>query len=551
MLSRALRYPSLRPYGDSLLTPAGAFWIFAVRLAVVLMASAEAFGWSYAAFYMALGNLRWAAGAAAFVFTFITVCLIDASLMTLDRWSLTNDHRLTGEAPPDRSTRMRDLLSISTRIALVALSMYITAPFLAQLMFKSDIERALHDERVEIRGSARQSLLAPIDARLESLNASLDRRRPALDAEVAGGGRSGRYGDGPAARQLRATVGSLERERAALTTERARVAAEFDALSDQALAERYKLALPGDSFQERSRALAKSRNETYLVTERAVQAFLAFLFAALLLLKLFEPRSVSIYFSERLQALYRQYLGGLFDAQIEPAERSAGSAPMTPLRFEDWCLSTYPSLREREAEAVKASARAQFFAASVSELSAITASAVAEETALIEQLAAVEMRLQQVAVDLGGAKRTLASAHAKLEEHKTYRTTLETGLKRPGSPEALTAILTTISELEAATVSLASEKAAALTRLDTLEPMLADLEQRRADLTARIDRLADVRQRAETDLAAARVKHMTELSRAIEQRWATPVQEQEPAPAVAPLPAVIDSSVDRSQSRVH
>jgi hypothetical protein len=355
MLNRALRYASLRPYGDSLLTPAGAFWIFAVRLAVVLMASAEAFGWSYAAFYMALGDLRWAAGAAAFAFTFITVCLIDASLMTLDRWSLTNDHRLTGEAPPDGTTRMRDLLSVSTRIALVALSMYITAPFLAQLMFKSDIERSLHDERVEIRASARQSMLAPIDARLASLDAHLDQRRAALDAEVAGGGRSGRYGDGPAARQLRATVASLEKERAGLTTEHARVAAEFDTMSDQAVAERYKLALPGDSFQERSRALAKSRNETYRVTERAVQAFLAFLFAALLLLKLFEPRSVSIYFSERLQALYRQYLGGLFDAQIEPAERSAGSAPMTPLRFEDWCLSNYPSLRAREAEAISGS----------------------------------------------------------------------------------------------------------------------------------------------------------------------------------------------------
>ena len=551
MLSRALRYPSLRPYGDSLLTPAGAFWIFAVRLAVVLMASAEAFGWSYAAFYMALGDLRWAAGAAAFVFTFITVCLIDASLMTLDRWALTNDHRLTGEPPPDRATRVRDLLSISTRIALVALSMYITAPFLAQLMFKSDIERSLHDERVEIRGSARQSLLAPIDARLESLNANLDRRRPALDAEVAGGGRSGRYGDGPAARQLRATVASLERERAGLTAERARVAAEFDAMSDEAVAERYKLALPGDSFQERSRVLAKSRNETYLVTERAVQAFLAFLFAALLLLKLFEPRSVSIYFSERLQALYRQYLGGLFDAQIEPAERSGGSAPMTPLRFEDWCLSNYPSLRAREAEAIQASARAQFFAASASELAAITASAVAEESALIEQLAGVEKRLQQVAFDLAGAKRTLGSTHAQLEEQKTYRANLETGLKRPGSPEAVTAILTTISELEAATISLASQKAAAHTQFETLTPMLADLEQRRADLMARIDKLADVRQRAENDLAAARLKHMTELNRAIEQRWATPVQEQEPAPSAAPLPAVIDPSVDTGRPQVH
>jgi hypothetical protein len=549
MLNRALRYASLRPYGDSLLTPAGAFWIFAVRLAVVLMASAEAFGWSYAAFYMALGDLRWAAGAAAFAFTFITVCLIDASLMTLDRWSLTNDHRLTGEAPPDGTTRMRDLLSVSTRIALVALSMYITAPFLAQLMFKSDIERSLHDERVEIRASARQSMLAPIDARLASLDAHLDQRRAALDAEVAGGGRSGRYGDGPAARQLRATVASLEKERAGLTTEHARVAAEFDTMSDQAVAERYKLALPGDSFQERSRALAKSRNETYRVTERAVQAFLAFLFAALLLLKLFEPRSVSIYFSERLQALYRQYLGGLFDAQIEPAERSAGSAPMTPLRFEDWCLSNYPSLRAREAEAIKASARAQFFAASVSELGAITASAAAEESALIEQLADVETKLQQVAVDLAGVKRTLASTDAQLAEQKTYRETLETGLKRPGSPESLSAILTTIGGLDAATIIVSSENAAAHTRFDTLTPMLADLEQRRADLTARIERLAEVRQQAETDLAAARLKHMTELSRAIEQRWATPVPE--PAPSAAPLPVVIDSSMDAPQSRVH
>ena len=498
---------------------------------------------------MALGDLRWVTGAAAFVFTFITVCLIDASLMTLDRWSLTNDHRLTGEAPPDWTTRMRDLLSISTRIALVALSMYITAPFLAQLMFKSDIERSLHDERMELRAGARQSLLAPIDARLASLDTHLDQRRSALDSEVAGGGRSGRYGDGPAARQLRATAESLDRERTKLTTERARVTAEFDTMSDQALAERYKLALPGDSFQERSRTLAKIRNETYLVTERAVQAFLAFLFAALLLLKLFEPRSVSIYFSERLQALYRQYLGGLFDAQIEPAERSAGRAPMTPVRFEDWCLSNYPSLREREAEAIKASTRAQFFASSASELGAITASAAAEESAVIEQLAAVEVKLQQVAVDVAGLKRTLGSAHTQLEEHKAFRATLETGLKRPGSPEALTSILTTIGELEAATSRLASERATAHTRLETLTPMLADLEQRRAELSARIHQLADVRQRAETDLAAARLKHMKELSSAIEQRWATPVPE--PAPPVPPLPAIIDSAVDSRHSRVH
>jgi hypothetical protein len=111
--------------------------------------------------------------------------------------------------------------------------------------------------------------------------------------------------------------------------------------------------------------------------------------------------------------------------------------------------------------------------------------------------------------------------------------------------------LTTIGGLEAATIIVSSENATAHTRFDTLTPMLADLEQRRSDLTARIDRLADLRQRAENDLAAARLKHMTELNRAIEQRWATPVQDQEPAPSAAPLPAVIDPSVDTGRSQVH
>lgn len=71
-----VRYVSLKPYGDSLLTPAGAFWIFAVRIAILLMASAEAMAWSYAAFFLATGGVRWAAGIGAFLFTFATVCLI-------------------------------------------------------------------------------------------------------------------------------------------------------------------------------------------------------------------------------------------------------------------------------------------------------------------------------------------------------------------------------------------------------------------------------------------------------------------------------------------
>jgi hypothetical protein len=116
------------------------------------------------------------------------------------------------------------------------------------------------------------------------------------------------------------------------------------------------------------------------LTERAGQAFLGFLFVALVLLKLFEPRSVKVYFSEWLQDLYRQYQGGLFDPHLDFAERSIGSAPMTPLRFEDWCLNTYPAIRARNVDTVKAGERTQFFGNSANELSAITAAVVVEES---------------------------------------------------------------------------------------------------------------------------------------------------------------------------
>ena len=530
---RILRYLSLRPYGDALLTPAAAFWTFAARIAIVLMAAAEAMAWSYAAFYLATGGLRWAAGIGAFLFTFATVWLIDASLLTLDRWARKYDHRVTGEAPTQWLNHTWDVLSIGTRVALVALSMYITAPFLAQLMFDDDIARALAAERLELRAKTRQGLLDPFDTRAAALQTQLDARRAALDAEVAGTGASGKYGDGVAARQIRSTIATIDEERARVVADRTRLASEFDALTDEQMAVRYNVALPGDSFQERARILERIKNDSYRLTERAVQAFLAFLFVAMVLLKLFEPRSVKVYFSERLQGLYRQYVGGLFDPHLDPAERSIGSAPMTPLRFEDWCLNSYPAIRARHVETLKAGERTQFFANSASELSALTAQLVAEEAQLMSDLSELESQRKQVAIEHLAAARALETADTQLTDCKAQRVTLEGGLKRPSSNQTLTAIVGTLSELETTAFGATAQKAAAQEQLEALAPLLANLDKRCADLSGRVDRLALARQRAETELADARLRHMNEVSRAIAARWGD-APDPEPAPLATP-----------------
>lgn len=517
-MRQLFRYISLRPYGDSLLTPAGAFWIFAVRIAILLMAAAEAMAWSYAAFYLATGGARWAAATGAFIFTFATVCLIDASLMTLDRWARQNDHRITSEPAPHWIARVRDILSIGARVALIALSMFITAPFLAQLMFNDDIERTLRDERTALRASARQSVLGPLQQRALTLQTQLDERRTALDAEVAGAGISGRYGDGVAAKQIRATVATLEKDHAAVVAEHQRLATELDGMSDEAIAARYNLALPGDSFQERARVLANIKGANYALTERAVQAFLAFLFFALILLKLFEPRSVKVYFSERLQGLWRQYQGGLFDPHLDPAERSVGTASMSPLRFEDWCLNTYPALRARDVDVVKAGERLQFFQNSETEISAIAAAVAAEESALISELSALDSQWQLAIVDHASAQRNIEAADTQLAALKAQMTTLETGLKRPAAPAALSTIVTTLSDLEATVTNLRAQKAAAQDQLHALTPLLADLEKRRAELAARLETLMTTRKQSDSELAEARLRHMAELNRLMAAR---------------------------------
>jgi DNA repair exonuclease SbcCD ATPase subunit len=77
----------------------------------------------------------------------------------------------------------------------------------------------------------------------------------------------------------------------------------------------------------------RSRPENRAV-ELAVRMFLGFLFGGLLVLKLFEPSSVRLYFSEVLQQEYQRYLLGVFDSRLPTTEMSTkAQGRMSPQRF--------------------------------------------------------------------------------------------------------------------------------------------------------------------------------------------------------------------------
>src|SRR5687768_5845280 len=87
------------------------------------------------------------------------------------------------------------------------------------------------------------------------------------------------------------------------------------------------------------------KNPRFTGAELAVRAFLAFLFLGLLILKVFQPRSVGVYFNEQLHSIHDEYRKGLFDSYLPEAQRAGTGGTIEPLRFEDWCLNTYSVIR--------------------------------------------------------------------------------------------------------------------------------------------------------------------------------------------------------------
>ena len=300
-------------------------------------------------------------------------------------------------------------------------------------------------------------------------------------------------------------------------------------MSDAAVAERFKLAMPGDSFQERARALAAIKNDSYRLTERAVQAFLGFLFVALVLLKLFEPRSVKVYFSERLQGLYRQYRGGLFDSAPR-ARRAIGRQRVDERAEVRGLVPQHLSRRSRARRQRHPRRRAH---AVLRELGIRAWRDLLDPRRWLRKKRPCCRRSQRSnrncnrrrwkslgdPAQAGGRGRSTGGVPDPARDARG-------ALKRPGSPSTLTAVLSSLSEVEAAAAKAFAQKSSSQERLDTLAPLVADLQARRAELSARLDKVAKTRKQGESELAEVRMRHMAELQQALAARWTAAAKDE-------------------------
>ena len=192
---RLIDYLRLRPYGDALLTPAAAAWIGSARVLILLMASIEGFVWGAVGLSLVPTATAWLGPPVAlflFALMFAVIWIIDASLIMSEKPSLNGQSGKGGPAAAGPMARW--LVGLLVRVAIVAISLYVTAPFVAKLIRADDIatwhqaqvERYFDDrarelnEQVETRAARRG---ASYRARIQDLEQQINAIHEAIEAE--------------------------------------------------------------------------------------------------------------------------------------------------------------------------------------------------------------------------------------------------------------------------------------------------------------------------------------------------------------------------------
>jgi hypothetical protein len=179
---------TLRPYGRSMLTPAAGVWLGSAWIVILLMASIEGFVWGAVGASLVPSAAPWLRAPVAvfmFLLLFAIVWIVDASLIMSERPAFARRRRHAMDDGGSVGPLARWYFGILVRIAIVAISLYVTAPFIEKLIRADDIA-AWHQAQVEQYFKQRDvTLREQVRARAEQRDAGLLGRVRALEADIA------------------------------------------------------------------------------------------------------------------------------------------------------------------------------------------------------------------------------------------------------------------------------------------------------------------------------------------------------------------------------
>ncbi len=217
MFRKVFEFLTLRPYGNGLCTAGARAWMILACAGILLMCSTEASSWAYVGYFLASGPYRYLAAAAMGLVAAIAVFIVDASFVMLDL-RREEYQQILEKLDPSASTVSKDqklaklqspAVGIAIRLAMVAGSLWIAAPYVSQLFFLRDVSTILAQESAADIQKQRNQVAARHDLEISKLLQDEAVLKGQLVNETAGHGPSHRYGFGPTAKTIEQELKSL------------------------------------------------------------------------------------------------------------------------------------------------------------------------------------------------------------------------------------------------------------------------------------------------------------------------------------------------------
>ena len=334
----------LRPHGHNLCSRKADIWLHLFRINILLILTAEGLAWGFIGYLMGAQTSPWAGAALVGGMIVLLFGGIDAAFIMLDLSPIRSQE----QSPAQTALKWREKLAVLLRkygtgaragvvlrVVMVMVSLLITSPFLAQLMFSADIASMLKADYDGAVARKATSITAEYDRKLGGLHEERVRTGSDYSREIAGIGLSRRYGNGPVARSLEISLARIDRDLAKVAAEKQAKLLALRSSNQESRAQNFGIPGITDGIAARFNAFGRIEQiRGFRLAENVIRVILSFFFIGLILLKWYEPRALVIYLDEDLQDAFELYQAGAYDHWHDREKLPASE--MTPFAFHRW-----------------------------------------------------------------------------------------------------------------------------------------------------------------------------------------------------------------------
>lgn len=335
----------IRPYGTDLLTSGGKA-VLAIMCAVMLIISVvEGAAWGYS-----LGEGSLIIGIPIAILVFLFMFSLDISLATADLMESRHkkvfssiDHELhLNQSKTERGAGVFRFFFKGTggfviRLTMAIISLWITSDSITQFIFRAEISQGLEKKQNSLVVERIESLKAEKATVLNEIDLSYQQALKKRDEES-------KTGVGKRTAMLKEDSDRLERERKEKSDsfdKRIMDLSEAYKINDYSGFRKENVLLVADSQTEKGKIISSIEDlPAFKKRHRAVEVLIFMLIFGLVFIKLSQPDHLKLYYSSRLQELWKIYKKGVFDSRLPEVYRSNVIVPndgedALPQQFEE------------------------------------------------------------------------------------------------------------------------------------------------------------------------------------------------------------------------